>query len=95
VRAYKTPSLRNVAGRAPYMHAGQLASLDDVLAHYNRAAAAPFGKTELRPLHLSPVELRQLSAFLKALTTPVAAPEEWLEPPSNQIRGDKGHVSNY
>ena len=94
VRAYKTPSLRNVAGRAPYMHAGQLTSLDAVLSHYNRAPAAPFGKTELRPLHLSPVELNQLAAFLRVLTTPVAAPE-WLEPPSNQMRGDKGHVSNY
>lgn len=95
VRAYKTPSLRNVAGRAPYMHAGQLASLDDVLAHYNRAPAAPFGKTELRALHLSPIELSQLAAFLKALTTPVAVPKGWLEPPSNQVTGDRTNVSNY
>ena len=95
VRAYKTPSLRNVAGRAPYMHAGQLTSLDEVLAHYNTAPAAPFGKSELRPLHLSPTELSQLSAFLKLLTTPVAAPKGWLEPTSNHITGDKGHVSGY
>lgn len=95
VRAYKTPSLRNVAGRAPYMHAGQLASLDDVLAHYNTAPSAPFGKSELRPLHLSPTERSQLAAFLKALTTPVSAPKGWLEPPSNHIPGDKGHVSGY
>ena len=95
VRAYKTPSLRNVAARAPYMHAGQLASLDDVLSHYNSAPAAPFGKTELRPLHLSPIERRQLAAFLNVLTTPVAAPTGWLEPPSNHVNGDKGHVSSY
>lgn len=95
VRAYKTPSLRNVAGRAPYMHAGQLTSLDAVLSHYNRAPAAPFGKTELRPLHLSPVELNQLAAFLRVLTTPVAAPGEWLVPPSNPIKRDKTNVSNY
>ena len=95
VRAYKTPSLRNVAGRAPYMHAGQLASLDDVLAHYNAAPAAPFGKSELRPLHLSPIELNQLAAFLKLLTTPVAAPKGWLEPPSTHVKGDNGHVSSY
>ena len=95
VRAYKTPSLRNVAGRAPYMHAGQLASLDAVLAHYNAAPAAPFGKSELRPLHLSPTELNQLAAFLKLLTTPVAAPKGWLEPPSSHVNGDRGHVSNY
>jgi len=74
VRAYKTPSLRNVANHAPYMHAGQFATLDAVLAHYNRAAAAPFGKSELKPLHLSPVELRQLSAFLGTLTTPPSVP---------------------
>ena len=79
VRAYKTPSLRNVASRAPYMHAGQLATLDEVLAHYNRAPAAPFGKSELKPLHLSPIELRQLAAFLGTLTTPApvaAAPRD-------------------
>ena len=40
-RAFKVPSLRNVAERAPYMHAGQLATLREVLAHYNRAPAAP------------------------------------------------------
>jgi cytochrome c peroxidase len=73
-RAYKTPSLRNVANHAPYMHAGQFATLDEVLAHYNGAAAAPFGKSELKPLHLSPIELRQLSAFLGTLTTPAAVP---------------------
>ena len=74
VRAYKTASLRNVANHAPYMHAGQFATLDEVLAHYNRAPAAPFGKSELKPLHLSPIELRQLSAFLGTLTTPAAVP---------------------
>lgn len=95
VRAYKTPSLRNVAGRAPYMHAGQLASLDDVLGHYNAAPAAPFGKSELRPLHLSPTELNQLAAFLKLLTTPVAAPKGWLDAPPKNVNGDKGHVSGY
>jgi len=95
VRAYKTPSLRNVAGRAPYMHAGQLGSLDDVLAHYNAAPAAPFGKSELRPLHLSPTELSQLESFLKLLSNPITAPKGWLEAPSNHVNGDKGHVNNY
>jgi cytochrome c peroxidase len=72
VRAYKTPSLRNVANRAPYMHAGQFATLDQVLAHYNRAPAGPFGHSELKPLQLSPVELRQLGAFLQTLTPKVS-----------------------
>lgn len=73
VRAYKTPSLRNVANHAPYMHAGQFATLDDVLRHYNRAPTAPFGHSELKPRHLSPVELRQLAAFLETLT-PIVSP---------------------
>jgi cytochrome c peroxidase len=67
-RAFKAPSLRNVAERAPYMHAGQHATLAEVLAHYNRASAAPAGTSELEPLRLSARELRQLEAFLRALS---------------------------
>ena len=81
VRAYKTPSLRNVAGRAPYMHAGQIASLADVVRHYDRAPAAPFGHSELRPLQLSHDEQRQLVAFLRTLTGPLNAPPGYLEAP--------------
>ena len=83
VRAYKTPSLRNVATRAPYMHAGQFASLAEVLAHYNRAPAAPAGHTELKPLRLSAAELRQLEAFLRTLSGPLAAPPGFLAAPDN------------
>ncbi|MEO8519800.1 MAG: hypothetical protein ABI603_00470 [Acidobacteriota bacterium] len=70
-RAYKVPSLRNVAERAPYMNAGQLATLADVLAHYNRAPAAAIGHSELRPLGLKAQELRQLEAFLQTLSGPI------------------------
>lgn len=72
-RAYKVPSLRNVAERAPYMHAGQFATLAEVLEHYNRAPAAPAGRSELEPLDLEPGELRQIEAFLRALTGPADA----------------------
>ncbi len=72
-RAYKVPSLRNVADRAPYMHAGQFATLATVLDHYNRAPAAATGHSELRPLRLTAVELRQLEAFLRTLSGPVTA----------------------
>jgi cytochrome c peroxidase len=65
-RAFKVPSLRNVAESAPYMHAGQFSSLKEVLDHYNRAPAAPAGKSELEPLRLTETQLRQLEAFLKA-----------------------------
>jgi cytochrome c peroxidase len=70
-RAYKAPSLRNVAERAPYMDAGQFATLADVLDHYNRAPAAAAGHSELRPLRLKPAELRQIEAFLRTLSGPI------------------------
>lgn len=82
VRAYKAPSLRNVAERAPYMHAGQYATLEDVVAHYNRAPAAPFGHSELKPLHLSKDEQRQLVAFLRTLSGPLSAPPGYLDAPA-------------
>jgi len=80
-RAFKTPSLRNVAQRAPYMHAGQLADLGAVLNHYNRAPNGPHGHSELRPLQLTGTERQQLAAFLAALTAPLATPRALLEPP--------------
>ena len=67
-RAFKVPSLRNVAERAPYMHAGQIATLAGALDHYNRAPKAPAGHSELEPLRLSAQEQRQLEAFLRSLT---------------------------
>lgn len=72
-RAYKVPSLRNVAARPPYMHAGQIGTLAEVLDHYNRAPAAPDGHSELHPLRLKPRELRQLEAFLRTLSAPLPA----------------------
>ncbi len=80
-RAFKTPSLRNVALRAPYMHAGQLVDLDAVVAHYDRAPSAPAGHSELKPLRLSALEKRQLVAFLQALNSPLAAPAGFLGAP--------------
>ena len=80
-RAYKVPSLRNVAERAPYMHAGQLATLRDVLNHYNRAPAAPAGHSELKALRLSAAELDELEAFLRTLSGPLSAPAGFLEAP--------------
>jgi len=70
LRAIKTPSLRNVASRAPFMHAGQLSTLRDVIAHYDRAPRAPFGKSELKRLKLSATERRQIEAFLETLSGP-------------------------
>jgi cytochrome c peroxidase len=79
--AFKPPTLRNVAESAPYMHAGQFATLRDVLNHYNRAAPGPIGRTELHPLNLSQKELAQLEAFLRSLSGPPVAPSELLAKP--------------
>jgi len=84
LRAYKTPSLRDVANRAPYMHAGQITTLADVVAHYNAAPKAPFGHSELRPLRLSDAEQKQLVAFLKTLSGPLQAPKGYLDAPARR-----------
>ncbi len=66
-RAFKPPSLRGVANRAPYMHASQIDTLEQVIEHYNNAPQAPSGHTELEPLNLSAKEKAALLAFLKTL----------------------------
>jgi cytochrome c peroxidase len=81
IRAFKTPTLRNVAERPPYMHAGQIATLGEVLRHYDRAPEASIGHSELRRLRLTGRELRQLEAFLRALSGPTEAPSGLLHPP--------------
>lgn len=81
VGQFKPPSLRGVADRAPYMHAGQFATLEQVLAHYNAAPVAPVGHTELEPLNLTPTQTSQVVAFLKTLSGPVAADPRWLQRP--------------
>ena len=74
---FRTPSLRNVAGTAPYMHAGQLLTLEEVVDYYDRGGDAPtVGSKDprLQPLALSPTEKAQLVAFLRTLTAAVANP---------------------
>jgi cytochrome c peroxidase len=70
LHAFKTPSLRNVAARAPYMDAGQFKDLETVVEHYNAAPRAPLGHSELKPLRLTPKERAQLVAFLRTLSGP-------------------------
>lgn len=67
IRAFKTPSLRGAATRPPYMHAGQFATLDEVIANYARAPASGEGTTEQHPIQLSERERAALVAFLKTL----------------------------
>jgi len=66
---YRTPGLRNVALTAPYMHDGSLATLEDVVAFYDRGGGDDPDKAQwLFPLGLSEGERRALVAFLKTLT---------------------------
>jgi cytochrome c peroxidase len=83
IGAMRTPSLRNLEGTGPYMHKGQMATIAEVLDHYNRAPIAMIGHNETKPLKLSRRELKQLETFLKTLAAPLATPTEWLEPPEN------------
>jgi cytochrome c peroxidase len=73
---FKTPSLRNVALTAPYMHAGQFATLADVVRHYSTLATAaePADPTHVEalvaePLALSEREIADVVAFLESLTS--------------------------
>ncbi|MCF3108880.1 cytochrome C peroxidase [Niabella sp. CC-SYL272] len=72
--AFKTPTLRNIALTAPYMHNGVYKSLEEVMAFYNRGGGAGVGihlpnqTLSADALHLSDQEIRQVIAFLNALT---------------------------
>jgi len=66
---YRTPTLRNVALTAPYMHNGSLPTLDAVVAFYD-AGGVPNEVLDplVRPLGLSAAERADLVAFLRSLT---------------------------
>lgn len=70
IGAFRTPSLRNLENTAPYGHKGQVATLADMLAHYNEAPDAMIGHNETKPLGLSKLELAYLEAFLRTLAAP-------------------------
>lgn len=78
--AFKTPTLRGVSTRPPYMHAGQIATLEQVVEHYNEAPdpfsdvpdingeIVPHGRhSDTVPLSLSEKEKVDLAAFLRTL----------------------------
>jgi cytochrome c peroxidase len=67
VGAFKVPSLRGAASRAPFMHAGQFRTLEQVVRHYPDAPLALIGRSQLRALGLSEDERQNLVAFLKTL----------------------------
>lgn len=66
---YRTPSLRNVALTAPYMHDGSLPSLEAVVRHYAAGGASHPGQDpRVRPLDLGEGEIAALVRFLESLT---------------------------
>lgn len=72
LRAIRTPTLRNVAITAPYMHDGSFDTLEQVIDHYASGGSPqdPAQDPLIQPLMLSPDERRALVAFLQALTSP-------------------------
>jgi cytochrome c peroxidase len=67
--AFKTPTLREVARTAPYMHDGSLATLEAVVDFYNDGGRPnPHLDREIHPLRLSNDEKRALAAFLRSLS---------------------------
>jgi cytochrome c peroxidase len=69
--AFKTPTLRNVDRRSPYMHDGSVETLEDVINQYSNGGGVkrPSLSEEIKPLLLSAGEKRDLIAFLKTLTS--------------------------
>ena len=82
--AFKTPGLRSVGLTAPYMHAGQFATLNDVVDHYDHASdhEAPIGPREsfLTDIGLSAAERADLVALLQTFDAH-AVDDAWSRPP--------------
>lgn len=84
-QAFKTPTLRNVANTAPYMHHGQLADLSEVLTFYSELPGDPAAnhrELTLEPLDLTEAQKADLIAFLLALTGE-PLPSRLVEPPQS------------
>lgn len=67
--AFKTPGLRNTLYRGPYMHNGSLATMEDVIAHYESGGVDRASRSDgISPFSFSDGEREDLIAFLKTLT---------------------------
>jgi cytochrome c peroxidase len=70
VHAFKTPGLREITRRAPYMHDGSLATLEQVIEHYDRGGVDRPSRSDLmKRLDLTPQDKSDLVAFMKTLTS--------------------------
>lgn len=64
--AFKTPTLREIARSAPYMHDGSMKTLEEVMAHYVKGGTpSPTLDEEIFPLKLSPEEIKDVIVFMK------------------------------
>jgi cytochrome c peroxidase len=79
--AFKVPTLRGLPKTGPYMHIGNLRSLNDVMWHYRNLPPARIGTTELDNFTITGAEFDELEAFLHTLYGPIAAPAKYLRPP--------------
>jgi cytochrome c peroxidase len=80
---FRTPTLRNVALTAPYMHDGSIATLEEVLDHYVAGGRAKNSQQSpiMKPLKLTDADRSDLIAFLRSLTDPVVvADPKWSNP---------------
>ncbi len=67
--AFKTPTIRNVALSAPYMHDGSLATLEEVVEHYNKGGDKnKWLSDKIVPLKLTPIEKGDIVEFMRACT---------------------------
>jgi cytochrome c peroxidase len=68
--AFKTPGLREITRRVPYMHDGSIATLEQVVEHYDQGGVNRPSRSDLvKPLGLTPQEKSELVAFLRTLTS--------------------------
>ncbi len=89
--SFKTPTLRNIAVTAPYMHDGSIETLKDVMIHYNNGGVTDVGDPVndflsggIRALDLDEDQIDDLVAFMEALTSPE------FEQPAEEAGGQKG-----
>jgi cytochrome c peroxidase len=70
--AFKTPGLREIGRRSPYMHDGSIATLEQVVEHYDRGGVDRPSRSDLmKPLGLTAQEKSELVAFLNTLSSPL------------------------
>jgi cytochrome c peroxidase len=70
IGAFKTPTLRNIAATAPYMHDGSLATLWDVMDHYNKGGVPnPNLDGGMQRLGLTEPQIDDIVAFMETLTS--------------------------